>query len=152
VVWFTAPRRGWLLDFRLTGGHSHATDRFSDSVTVDGFTSDLNVNARMGRRFYQGRGKSLVSFQTLGAIAGYTHGCQGGESYTDFCRNGWTAGVFAELGGAYLITQRFSIGGTGSVSFSYDRSTTRSPSFGVSKRWAYQGSAQGFGFVATIYF
>jgi hypothetical protein len=88
-----------------------------------------------------------VSFQTLGLFAGFSHACEGGRFLSDFCSNGGKAGAFAEFGAAYLVTPRFSIGGTGSVSFSYDRSTARRPGF-VSKRWAYQGSVQGFSFAA----
>jgi hypothetical protein len=68
---FTAPTRAWLVDFSFTAGHTHSTDHFSDTLVAQGFTSDANVALRLGRRFYQGRGRSVTSFQTLGALGGF---------------------------------------------------------------------------------
>lgn len=155
VLRFTAPTRAWLVDFRFTGGHSHDRQYVADTLVGDGYTSNANIDTRIGRRFYQGRGKSVVSFQTVGLLGGYAHRCQafkqppvsGGS-----CSNGWTAGAFGELGGAYLITRSFSIGGTATVAFSYERTTQRSSSGAVAKGWAYSGSIQGLSFAATVYF
>jgi hypothetical protein len=149
---FTAPGRAWLLDFRFSGGHAHDTERVNDTLVVQGFSSNASVNARLGRRFYQARGKSVLSFQTVGALGGYGHSCGASGFGDESCGNGWNAGVFAELGGAYPLTQRFSIGGTASVAFSYQRDTFRSAATVVSRRWSYQGSLQGLTFGATIYF
>jgi len=148
---FTAPTRAWLLDFRFSGGHSHGTSRLNDSLVTDGFSSNADVNGRVGRRFYQARGKSVASFQTLGVLGGFHHACGGQTSAPGSCANGWDAGAFGELGGAYLITPRFSIGGTASVAFSYTRSATRG-SGGSVRSWAYHGSVQGLSFAATVYF
>ena len=155
VLRFTAPTRAWLLDFRFTGGHSHERQFVHDTLVGDGYTSSANVDARIGRRFYQGRGKSVVSFQTVGLLAGYAHACQGFKQTSvagNPCSNGWTAGAYGELGGAYLITRRFSIGGTATVAFSYQRTTGRSSGGEVDKRWSYSGSIQGLSFAATVYF
>lgn len=127
---FTAPTRAWLLDFRFTGGHSHDRAYASDTLESDGFVSNASVDSRIGRRFYQGRGKSVVSFQTVGALGGYTHNCNESTApvVAGFCSNGWRAGVFGELGAAYLITRRFSVGGTAAVAFTYQRTKTTGPS------------------------
>jgi len=155
VLRFTSPARAWLLDFRFAGGHSHDRAYSSDTLISDGFASTANVEARIGRRFYQGRGKSVVSFQTIGLLGGYTHGCtkvtQAAVS-NGSCTNGWTAGAFGDLGGAYLITRRFSIGGAATLAFSYQRSTARATGGEVFKRWGYSGSVQGLSFAATVYF
>ncbi|HYR97755.1 MAG TPA: hypothetical protein VEO58_01985 [Gemmatimonadales bacterium] len=155
VLRFTAPTRAWLLDFRFTGGHSHDKDYVQDTLVGDGYTSSAHVDARIGRRFYQGRGKAVVSFQTVGVLGGYAHDCSAFKGSTvsgHSCSNGWTAGAYGELGGAYLITRRFSIGGTATVAFSYQRSTARSSGGVVAKRWSYAGSIQGLSFAATVYF
>ena len=151
VLRFTAPTRAWLLDFGFSGGHSHNTSRVNDTLVVDAFTSNADVNAHVRRRFYQGRGKSVASFQTLGVLGGFHHMCQAQKPAPGFCDNGWNAGAFGELGGAYLITPRFSIGGTASVAFSYTRSAIRG-SGGSVKSWAYHSSVQGLSFAATVYF
>ncbi len=155
VLRFTAPTRAWLLDFRFTGGHSHDRQYVQDTLVGDGYTSNANIDARIGRRFYQGRGKSVVSFQTVGLIGGYAHACQSFKQPTvsgGSCSNGWTAGAYGELGGAYLITRHFSVGGTATVAFSYQRSTAKGSGGGVDKRWAYSGAIQGLSFAATVYF
>ncbi len=152
---FTAPTRAWLVDFRFTGGHSHDRQYVADTLVGDGYTSKANIDTRIGRRFYQGRGKSVVSFQTVGVLGGYAHNCSAfkGPAFSGrSCSNGWTAGAYGELGGAYLITRRFSIGGTATVTFSYERTTQRSSSGAVAKGWAYSGSIQGLSFAATVYF
>ena len=76
VLRFTAPTRAWLVDFRFTGGHSHDRQYVADTLVGDGYTSNANIDTRIGRRFYQGRGKSVVSFQTVGLLGGYAHRCQ----------------------------------------------------------------------------
>src|SRR5205823_15052168 len=88
---------------------------------------------------------------TLGVLGGFHHACQAQKPAPGFCDNGWNAGAFGELGGAYLITPRFSIGGIASVAFSYTRSETRG-SAGSGKSWAYHGSVPGLSFAATVYF
>jgi hypothetical protein len=156
---FTAPTRAWLVDFSFTGGHAHATDRLSDTSVVQSFTSQANGALRLGRRFYQGRGRSVVSFQTLGVLGGFVHNCQGSQGSQgspsflgNSCNNGWTAGGFGELGAAYLITPRFSIGGAATVSFDYERTTGSASGGARFTRWSYQGTLRGPSFQATVYF
>ena len=155
VLRFTAPTRAWLLDFRFTGGHSHDRMYSNDTLAFEGATSNANVDVRIGRRFYQGHGKSVVSFQSAGVLAGFDHACQKSTQPSGSlgsCANGWTAGAFGDLGGAYLITPRFSIGGAATLAFSYHRSTAKLSGGVVDKRWAYSGSVQGLSFAATVYF
>ncbi len=151
---FTAPTRAWLVDFRFTGGHSHSRHYVQDTLVGDGYTSNANLDVRVGRRFYQGRGKSVVSFQTIGVLGGYAHACSVIEqpAVGGSCANGWTAGAYGELGGAYLITRRFSIGGTATVAFSYQRTTGRASGGQLDKRWSYSGSIEGLALAATVYF
>ena len=151
VLRFAGPTRAWLLDFRFSGGHSHDTSRINDTLVVQGFTSNAAATARIGRRFYQARGKSVASFQTVGALGGYTHQCSGGFGGGS-CTNGWNAGAFVDLGGTYLVTPRFGIGGTATLSFSYQRDSAKGTGGAVDKRWAYQAGFQGLSFAATIYF
>ncbi len=155
VLRFTAPTRAWLLDFRFTGAHSHDREYVQDTLVSDGYTSTANIDARIGRRFYQHRGKSVASFQTVGLLGGYAHACSARKQPPvsgGSCANGWTAGAYGELGGAYLITRRFSIGGTATAAFSYQRTTGKASGGQVEKRWSYSASIQGLAFAATVYF
>lgn len=149
---FTTPTRAWVLDLRVNGGHSHSRLYQGDSLVSDGYTSTAVVDARVGRRFYQARGKAVASFQTVGMLGGYSHACSGSSLASTFCNNGWNAGAFAELGGVYLVSPRLSLGGTASLSFSYERTTGRDSSGDRATHWAYAGAFQGLSFAATVYF
>src|SRR5438046_10695766 len=70
VLRFTAPTRAWLHDCRVTGGHSHGKDYVHDTVVGDGYTSKAKVDARIGRRFYHGRGQAVVSVRNVGPRGG----------------------------------------------------------------------------------
>src|SRR5438128_6004892 len=61
-------------DATVTGVQTCALP-ISSTFALDGYTSKANVDARIGRRFYQGRGKAVVSFQTVGVLGGYAHAC-----------------------------------------------------------------------------
>ena len=151
---FNTTSHAWLVDFHFTGGHSHHYSYANDTLTGQGFTSLANVNTRVGRRFYQTHGRAVVSFQTLGLLGGFAHQCSESTPPSfGACTNGWTAGAFGEIGAAYMVTRRFSIGGAGTLAFSYERSTTKAAGEGVIDReWSYEASIQGLSFAATVYF
>jgi hypothetical protein len=150
---FTTPAHAWVIDFRFDGGHQHFTTQSGDTLTVQGYSSSAVVSARLGRRFYQARGKAVASFQSVGALGGFTHHCAGSSSFFgNGCSNGWNAGVFGELGGAYLLTPRFSVGGSAAVSFSYQRTHSKDSSGVSGTNWAYDVSIQSLTFMAAIYF
>lgn len=152
---FTSPTRAWLLDFQLTAGHSHSTAQFSPDTVSEEFSSHASITARAGRRFYEVRHRAVAGYQTLGVLAGFTHSCSGTSGFQavgGFCANGWTAGAFGELGGAYLLTSHLSIGGGAAASFSYSRTWIRSSRPPKETTWSYGISFQGFSFTTTIYF
>lgn len=150
---FTAPRHAWLLDLQINGGHAHDNSYVNDSLREQSYTSRALINARIGRRSYQARGKSVVSFQTVGGLGGFNHACSSSTlGAGNSCTNGWTAGAFGEVGAAYLITKRFSIGGALGASFTYSRATAKAPGGFVGKEWSYQGSFDGLSLAATVYF
>ncbi len=152
---FTTSTAAWLFDARIDAGHGNSritVTTASGDTTVESFNSLANVTLRIGRRAYASRGDRVLTFYTLGVSGGFSHnaggqfGGPGGES------NGWNAGVFAEFGGSYLLTPRFSLGGLGTLAVNYSRSATRSTSSYRSRDWSYRVSAPGLVFVATLYF
>jgi hypothetical protein len=152
---FTSPTRAWLLDLQVTAGHSHTTTQFSPDTVSDEFSSHAVITARAGRRFYEVRHRAVAGYQTLGVLAGFTHSCSGTSGFQavgGFCANGWTAGAFGELGGAYLLTSHLSVGGAAAASFSYSRSWFRASAQSKQTRWSYELSSPGFSFTTTIYF
>ena len=70
VLRFTSPKRAWLIDAALGGGHEHTTIHvtFPRDTVLSSFESNASISLRLGRRFYQGPGQKIVSFQTLGFL------------------------------------------------------------------------------------
>lgn len=153
VLKFTAPTRAWLLDIAVSGGHDKTTSHVTvpTDTTASSFESRATVSVRWGRRFYQARGSKIASFQTLGVLGGFNHAAGGSSGGGAGASNGWSAGVFGELGAGFFLAAKLSIGGAAAATFSYTRTITRS-SVARSVSWSYQGSAPAVRFVATIYF
>jgi len=154
VLRFTSPKRAWLIDAALGGGHEHTTSHvtFPRDTVLSSFESNASISLRLGRRFYQGPGQKIVSFQTLGFLGGFSH--NGGSSFGRASgeTNGWSAGLFGELGAAFFVASKLSLGGTATATLTYTRSRTESSTGDRSTAWSYQGSAPAIRFVATIYF
>jgi hypothetical protein len=149
---FTTPTRAWVLDMRVNGGHSHDRLYESDTVASEGYISGAFLSARVGRRFYQARSAAVASFQTVGVVSGFTHQCYAHNDAPSFCDNGWTAGAFAELGAAYLVNPRLSLGGAATASFTYGRSNGHGSGGDRTTHWTYTGSLEGFSLAVTVYF
>jgi hypothetical protein len=151
---FTTSHRAWLIDVRVNGGHSHSEFRTTgDSLANEEVTSDFSIGPRLGLRFYGVRNAEIAGFESVGLSGGYVHSCRW-SSFLAFsaCSNGWSAGVFGELGGAYLLTPHLSIGATASLTFTYQRTTGRDSRSGRSSFWSYSGGFQGLSLLTTLYF
>lgn len=114
VLRFTSPRGAWLLDLS-TGA------QFLDAEQTDGVTTTsadqqfIDVAARLGRRFYQTPGRRVVSFQTIALEGGLAD--QMFEGAFGSVRQTVTSyGLNGEIGGAYMLANAVSIGGTALVS------------------------------------
>jgi len=151
---FRSPTRALVLDVRISGSHSEATlTDSSGGKRFGGLESDAFTQVRFGWRRYNGDGTAakVVSHYSFGALAGFDHhlgAAPGGSSRS----NGWTAGVFGDVGGTYLLTSRFGIGTLATVALSYQTAASKS-SFGTASRnWSIAGSALNASLVATVYF
>ena len=155
VLGFTSPKRAWLIDAALGGGHEHTTIHVTSptDTVLSSFESNASISLRLGRRFYQGPGQKIVSFQTLGFLGGFSHH-RGSSSFGGASAemNGWSAGLFGEMGAAFFVASKLSLGGTATATLTYTRSKTQSSTGDRSIAWSYQGGAPGIRFVATIYF
>ena len=151
---FRSPTRALVLDLRIDGSHSEAilTDS-SGGKRFGGLESEAFTQVRFGWRRYRGDGTAakVVSHYSFGALAGFEHhfgAARGGSSRS----NGWTAGVFGDVGGTYLLTSRFGIGALATAAVSY-RTVVSKSSFGTASRdWSIGGSALNASLVATVYF
>lgn len=148
---FTSPRRAWSLNITLGGGHSHTTDK-DTSGTQSAYTSNATLTARVGPRTYHAVASSVAVFHTLGVLGGFSHQCSVGQFLTNYCQNGWTAGVFADFGGEYFPARFFSVGAELGASFSYQRGSTRLSTTRKATFWSYGGSLTGVAFVGTFHF
>lgn len=124
VLHFTSAHSAWLLDVSNTTSVLNAT--FTDKLgatTSSGDQQYISLEARLGKRSYQTRRASIVSFETVGLEGGLV------DQMVDFAggnnrQTQWNAGANFELGAAYMLTSSVSVGGTASFSagyFSYKR-------------------------------
>ena len=152
---FRSPTRALVLDLRVNGGHGESLR--SDSSGALQFTtlsSFANIQTRFGWRRYggDGNGAKVVSNYTLGVVVGFNHNVGSGFGER-FETNGWSAGVFGDVGGTYLLTSKFGIGALASASLLYQNDISKSSSSGIkSRQWFLGGSALAASLVATVFF
>jgi hypothetical protein len=150
---FRSPTRAVVLDLRIGGSHSEEIATDTGGTRFNGLRSNASTQVRFGWRRYNGDGNAtkVVSHYSLGALAGFDHDVSAGR--TGWSKdNAWTAGVFGDVGGTYLLTPKFGIGALATASLSY-RSGVAKTSFGTRYRdWSLGGSALSASLVATLYF
>lgn len=143
-----------MLDLRIDGSHGEEIQTDSSGrKRFGGLRSEAFTQVRFGWRRYHGDGTAakVVSHYSFGALAGFEHhvaAAPGGSSRS----NGWTAGVFGDLGGTYLLTSRFGIGALATGAVSYQNTLSKSSFGAASRNWSIGGSALGASLVATIFF
>lgn len=151
---FKSPTRALVLDVRLSG--SHREDFVSDSggtQTFTGLSSQVFAQLRFGWRYYHGDGKAtkILSHYSVGFLAGYDHSVTV-VPFLSARTNGWSAGVFGDLGGTYLVTPKLGVGALATASMSYGQEY-RKPAQGQRTRdWTLGGSALSGSLVATLFF
>jgi len=118
VLRFTSAHSAWLLDLSNTAQVISATSTDNFGTTTSADQQYLNVDVRLGKRFYQTGHPQVVSFQTLSLDAGLTDQAIDltGSHYRQTNKN---VGISGELGGAYMLTSGVSIGGTAIASVGY---------------------------------
>ncbi len=151
-VKFRSPTRALVLDVRVNGNHSERTATDSTGSRFAGLTSNAVTQLRFGWRRYGGGEPKVATHYTLGVLAGLDHGASKDAGGT-YEANGWTAGLFGDLGATYLVTPRLGLGALAAASLTYSASTEeRTPLNIKSHRWQIGGSAMSASFVATLFF
>lgn len=119
VLRFTSPRSAWLLDVSTSAQFLDATstDKLG-GTTTSADEQFVNVDVRVGKRFYQTPRRKVVSFQTLAVEGGFS------DQMVDFPQGNVRqtisyTGLDVEIGGAYMVTSSLSLGGTGSIGVGY---------------------------------
>jgi len=153
-VKFRSPTRALVLDVRVSGGHSESMVTDSAGTRFAGFNSNALTQLRFGSRRYGAGEAKVVSHYTLGVLAGFDHRASGsaggGGAFED---NSWTAGVFGDVGGTYLVTPSFGLGALAAVSLTYSTSVrTQQPLNFKGRNWQISGSGVSGSLVATLFF
>ncbi len=135
-------------------GHQHTTTHQTSptDTVLSSFESNASISFKLGRRFFQAPEQKIVSFQTLGFLGAFSHNGGGSSGGGSAETNGWSAGLFGELGAGFFVASKLSLGGIATATLSYARSRTTTSTGVRSTSWSYQGSAPALRFVATIYF
>ena|GEM_PF-4566848 len=118
VLKFTSGHSAWLLDLSNSANVITATSTDNVGTTNSANQQYINLDARLGKRFYQTRHPNVVSFQTLaleGGLADQAFDVNG----THYRQTSTYGGLNGELGAAYMLAPGVSVGGTASVSAGY---------------------------------
>ena len=118
VLKFTSAHSAWLLDLSNAANVISATSTDNVGTTTSANQQFINLDARLGKRFYQTGQPRVVSFQTLALEAGLTDQAFD-VTGTHYRQTSTYAGINGELGGAYMLTSGLSLGGTASFSAGY---------------------------------
>ena len=151
-VKFRSPTRALVLDLRLGGSHSENSVTDTSGTRFTGLSSDAFTQLRFGWRRYQTGTERVVSHYTLGLLAGFDHDAGSGFG-SSLQRNSWTAGLFGDVGGTYLVTPHLGLGALAAVSLSYMKSVSdQQPSNVRGRTWQITGSGINATLVATLFF
>lgn len=149
---FRSPTRALVLDMRLSGSHSESLETDTAATRFAGLSSQLLTQLRFGWRRYHAGAPELASHYTLGVLAGLDHRASANR-VGSFEVNGWTAGLFGDVGGTYRVTSQLGIGALAGGSLTYSTNVaTEEPSNRERRDWQIGGSAVSASLVATLFF
>lgn|SRR5262245_5409632 len=149
---FRSPTHALVLDVRLSGAHSETSDSDSTGSHFANLNSWAWTQLRFGWRRYRGGEPTVAAHYTLGLLAGFDHNASRDQN-SSFQRNGWTAGLFGDIGATYLATSRLGLGALASASLFYTTSTAHSQPYDTKDHmWQIGGSALTASIVATLFF
>lgn len=116
---FTSPTRAMLID--VSGGYSHGS---TTNPALQG--NAVNVSVGLGRRGYHVMDPHVDRWTTLGLSFIYNRQSvtQGGTTQTN---QGLGAGIFANLGGTWLVTPHLGLGAQWQVDLTYIHGSATSP-------------------------
>ena len=145
---FSAPNRALIVNLSIDANHSHQSFSPTPGTTVTSTNTNVALQARIGRRFYQPVRHDVAAYQTIGVLGGANRSCGAPFGGPSVCSVAANAGIFGELGAQYFLTPRLSIGGqvTASLSGQYIHDSATGRAWFIS----INGGAVSFG--GGIYF
>jgi hypothetical protein len=150
---FRSSQRAWVLDIRINGGHGESLVTDSSGTHFAGLNSRATVDLRLGVRRHQTGGK-VIPFYSVGIFGGLTHATSTAPGFGSD-GNGWSAGLFGEIGGCYMITPNLALAATGAITLRYATETSEQTGpFGTQKlrRWDLSGSTPGGTLLVMLFF
>lgn len=100
VLRFRSTRTAWQLNGSFGAAWTDTNSPFGDQTGTS-----VSVSLRAGPRKYKPVAPAVAGYVGTGLTGGYSW-----SESDDSWRHSWEAGVFGELGGAYFVTHRLSLG------------------------------------------
>jgi hypothetical protein len=130
IIRFRSPSSAWILTAAVAattgGGDGQASVPYDTTLRrTDNDIETIGFSGRAGRRRYRSLTRQAVSFTSAGLLGGVARGhrTDSGGGYDQKTRTmQWNAGLFGELGAAFLIVPNVSLGVIGSVDARFSRS------------------------------
>ena len=114
---FRDARHAWVLDAGGSLSHSRAQND-SSAVLLSTFTQNSGaINVRLGTRSYHAMGDHADRQLTIGITGQYSRASD--RATTGESSVGLAAGVYAELGGEWLVTRHLGLGASWGAALSY---------------------------------
>jgi hypothetical protein len=118
VLRFRSTRTAWQLNASIRADWSKS------SAPFDGSETHVFVNLHAGPRKYRPLAPAVAAYVGAGLSGGYSL-----SNRSESWRRGWNAGVFGELGAAYFVTRRLSLGARVEASAGHSEFRQASTSF-----------------------
>lgn len=120
VLRFRSPRQAWTLNASFGADWYEANSPYS----LDGSGRSVFVGLQAGPRRYRPIAQEAATYLGFGLTGSYGWSGRADEQRSER----WGAGVFGELGGAYFVTRRLSLGAQATISATWFSTRHRSPS------------------------
>ena len=121
---FRDARRAWVLDI---GGGLGNTNQKDSASSLEVKISTFSGSIRLGGRRYRTLGSRAYAVTTLGISGSYLHNSSTQVGFGSTSVNTWSAGLFAEVAGEWMVTAHLGLGASWGVSAVYDHSVARGP-------------------------
>ena len=131
---FSSPRRALLLQINLSAIHDETITESPISGREVDVASGATVTARLGRRTYRSGSPRVTPYFTLGPLVSLTHSyfASSGQSQS---ADGWSLGIFGDLGALYHVTSNLALGAAGSADVRYGHTSIRASNGARATNW-----------------
>ena len=149
---FRSDRSAWLVD--LSGNYAGYTDDFESPFgsLPDRDYTQYDVTLAAGMRRYRPVVDRVAGFATLGLQTSRFSSSESEPDQPDEDFNGWDAGVFGELGGAWMVTRHLGLGASYQANVVYFTLKQETEGQGSVERSGFAVGAGQTRLLLTLYF